>query len=94
MDERIGFRLYQSCWNKGSVGRVSVLWLTWCGWCRWGVGKRLGPGSVGVGWCYVCVRCESGFSVQTAGQGICVLCMTHTYASEVHPVFNSVAPFV
>ena len=23
----------------------------------------LGPGSGGVGWCYVCVRCESGFSV-------------------------------
>ena len=23
----------------------------------------LGPGSGGVGWCYVCVRCESGFSM-------------------------------
>ena len=32
-------------------------------WCRWGVGRRLGPGSGVVGWCYVCVRCESGFSV-------------------------------
>ena len=33
------------------------------GWCRWGVGRGLGPGSDGVGWSYVCVRCESGFSV-------------------------------
>ena len=29
VDERIGFGLYQSCWNRGSVGRVSVL--RWCG---------------------------------------------------------------
>ena len=27
------------------------------------VGRGLGPGSGAVGWCYVCVRCESGFSV-------------------------------
>ena len=40
--------LYQSHGNRGSVGRV--FWL-------------LGPGSGGVGWCYVCVSCESGFSV-------------------------------
>ena len=33
------------------------------GWCRWGVGRGLGQGSGVVGWCYVCVRCESGFSV-------------------------------
>ena len=33
------------------------------GWCRWGVGRGLGQGSGAVGWCYVCVRCESGFSV-------------------------------
>ena len=31
--------------------------------CRWGVGRGLGQGSGAVGWCYVCVRCESGFSV-------------------------------
>ena len=43
----------------GSVGRVSVFWLRWCGWR--GVGRGLGPGSVR--WGYVCVRCESGFSV-------------------------------
>ena len=60
VDERIGFGLYQSCGNRGSVGRVSVFWLRRC---RWGVGRGLGPGSVGVGWCYVCVSCESGLSV-------------------------------
>ena len=25
------------------------------------MGRGLGPGSGAVGWCYVCVRCESGF---------------------------------
>ena len=45
--ERIGFGLYQSCGNRGSVGRVSVFWLQWCG---------LGPGSEGVVLCldYLC----------------------------------------
>ena len=57
MDEMIGFGLYQSCRNRGSVGRVFGLW------CMWGVGRLLGLGSKGVGWCYVCVSCESGFSV-------------------------------
>ena len=37
MDERIGFVFYQSCENRGSVGRVSVFGLRSCGWCRWGV---------------------------------------------------------
>ena len=41
MDERIGFGLYQSCGDRGSVGHV--FWLRWCGWCRWGVGRGLGP---------------------------------------------------
>ena len=45
VDERIGFGLYQSCGDRGSVGHVSVFWLRWCGWCRRGVGKGLGPGS-------------------------------------------------
>ena len=27
-----------------------------------------------------------------AGTGICVLCLADTCASEVHPVFNHVAP--
>ena len=58
VDERIGFGLYQSCGDRGSAGHVSVFWLRWCG-----VGRELGKGSGAVGWCYVCVRCESGFSV-------------------------------
>ena len=39
MDERIGFRLYQPCGNRGSVGPVSVFGLKWCGWCMWGMGR-------------------------------------------------------
>ena len=35
----------------------------WLRWCRWGVGRGFGPGSGKVGWCYVCVSCESGFFV-------------------------------
>ena len=49
MDERIGFGLYQSCVNKGSVGRVSVFWLRWCGWCRLGVCRVLEQGLEGWG---------------------------------------------
>ena len=56
---------------------------------EWG----LGPGSGAVRWCYVCVRCESGLSVLMAGPGICVLCLADTCTSEVHPVFNPVAPY-
>ena len=63
MDEIIGFGLYQSSVDRGSVGHVSVFWLRWCGWCRWVVGRGLVSGSGAVGWYYVCVRCESGFSV-------------------------------
>ena len=46
-----------------------------------------------MGWCYVCVSCESGFSVYKAGPGICVLCLADTCTSEVHPVFNYVAHY-
>ena len=28
-----------------------------------------------------------------AGPGICVLCLADTCTSEVHPVFNTVAPY-
>ena len=42
---RIGFGLYQSCVNRGSVGGVPVFWLRWCVWCREGSGRGLGPGS-------------------------------------------------
>ena len=39
-----------------------------------GVGGRFGPGSRRVGWCYVRVCCESGFSVLMARPGICIFC--------------------
>ena len=42
------------CFGCGGVGGVGGEW----------VGLR--PGSGAVGWCYVCVRCESGFSVYCA----------------------------
>ena len=47
MAERIGFGIYQSCGNRGSVF-VAVEWVVW-------VGRDLGPVSGGVGWRYVCV---------------------------------------
>ena len=47
----------------------------------------------GVGWCYVCVMCESGLYVYITGPGKSVLCLADTCASEVHPVFNPVAPY-
>ena len=53
----------------------------------------LGPASGAVGWCYVCVRCESGLSVKMAGPGICVLCLADTCTSEVHLVFNPGVPY-
>ena len=43
-----------------------------------------------MGWCYVCVCCESGLSVLMAGPGICILCSVD---SLVHPVFNPVVPY-
>ena len=49
--------------GTGGVLDMCLFWLRWCGCCRWGVGRGLGQGSGAVGWCYVCVRCESGFSV-------------------------------
>ena len=57
------------------------------------MGRGIGPGPLGVGWCYVYVRCESGLSVYMAGPGIYVLCLAGTCTSEVQPVFNAVAPY-
>ena len=60
MDERIGFGF------TNPVGTGGVLDMCLCFGCG-GVGgvggEWLGQGSGAVGWCYVCVRCESGFSV-------------------------------
>ena len=39
-----------------------------------GVGELVGVLDQGLGWCYVCVFCASGFSVLMAGPGICILC--------------------
>ena len=56
------------------------------------MGRGLGPGSGWVGWCYVCVRVglDSLFRWQVQ---VSVLCFADTCASEVHPVFNPVAPY-
>ena len=37
-------------------------------------GEWVGGLGQGLGMCYVCVCCESGFSVLMAGPGICILC--------------------
>ena len=64
-------------WGQGECWTcVCVLVAVVCGG-RWGVGRGLGQGPGAVGWCYVCVRCESGFSVLKA-YNICV-CFVHQY---------------
>ena len=81
MDERIGFWLYQSC---GDGGVLDVCLCFGCG----GVGGVGGEWVGGlVGWCYVWILCVDG------GPGICVLCLADTCTSEVHLVFNPVAPY-
>ena len=67
------------CFGCGGVGGVG-------GECVGGVG----PGYGWVGWCYVCVGCESGLSVYMAGPGICVLCLADTWASVLHPMLNPI----
>ena len=58
-------------------GSVGHVSVFWLRW--WGVGRGLGPGSGAVGWCYVWI--------------LCVLCLADSCTSEVHPVFNPVAPY-
>ena len=55
------------------------------------MGRGLGPGLGAVGWCYVCVSLDSLCRWQV--QGICVLYLADTCTTEVHPVFNPVAPY-
>ena len=67
-----------SCTNpEGTWGKWDMYLCFGCGgvegWGLWGVGGRLRPGSGSVGWCYVCVCCESGLFVLMAGPGICIL---------------------
>ena len=57
------------------------------------MGRGLGQGSEAVGWCYVCVGVSLDSLCIWAGPGICVLCLADTCTSEVHPVFNPVAPY-
>ena len=60
MDERIDWVLaLPMLWEQGECWTCICVLVT----VVWGVGRGLGPGSGGVGWCYVCVRCESGLSV-------------------------------
>ena len=94
VDERIGFGLYQTCgtggvlgmclcFGCGGVGGVCGEWV----W-GWDQGRERWAGVM-----YVCMRCESRFSVYKAGPGICVLCLADTCTSEVHRVFNHVSPY-
>ena len=69
----IGFGLYQSCRNRGTV----CLYLGCGGVCGVG-GGWLGPESGRVGWSYVCVCCKSGFFLEIAYPAICVLCSADT----------------
>ena len=55
---------------------VAVVWLV-----LGVVDEQLWPGSVRVGWYYVCVCCESGLFVLMAGRGICRLCYEDTCSS-------------
>ena len=65
--------LYFGCSGVGGVGGELV-----GGLCQSLLGGEwvdgLGQGLWRVGWCYVCMCCESGFSVLMAGPGICILC--------------------
>ena len=96
----LGLRGWRSGeWMRGlgftnPVGTGEVLDMCLC----FGCGGWVSSGQVawtrvwGMGWSYVCVSCESRLSVQMVGPGICVLFLADTCASEVHPVFNPVAP--
>ena len=105
MSERIGFGLYQLCWNRGSVGHVSVFWLLGCGWCRreWPRGWRgLDQGLRGwSGVIYVCcvIICVDGTSRYlyiVLGEYLCILCAPSVqsyrpYRYLLHTVYLSVA---
>ena len=92
----LGFGLYQflwgqgECWGHVSVFLVAVVW--------GGVGGEwvggLGQGSGAVGWCLCLCEVVSLDSLcRWQVPCICVLCLADTCTSEVHPVFNPVAPY-
>ena len=61
--------------SGGTWGKWDMCLCFGCGGVGWGrVGGRLVPGSGRLVWCYVCVCCESGFSLLMAVPGICILC--------------------
>ena len=43
-------------WEQGEYWTCVCVWVEVV-WVVWVVGRGVGPRSVGVGWCYVCVRC-------------------------------------
>ena len=66
---------------------MSVFWSRWCGWCKWVGG--LDQGRVVLCLCEACVWiiCVDGRS-----RYLCIV-LGDTCTSEVHPVFNPVAPY-
>ena len=69
----------------GTGGVLDMCLCFGCGGGEWVGGLVQG----GVGWCYVCVSLDSRCRWQVS----CVLCLADTCTSEVHPVFNPVAPY-
>ena len=86
----LGLGAHQFWWNMGKVGYVSEFWLRWCGcgWCLgesgWAAWARVWEGRV----CYICVCCESGFSVLMAGPVICILCQAHLRCTSVQSCYT------
>ena len=78
LDNRIGFGLYESCKNRGSVGCVSVFGLRW--WCMWGVVRELGSGSGRV----VLYLCELRILGAPSVQSCCTLLITASYRVFVY----------
>ena len=68
-------KIATGCHKMSSVGRMSVFGLRWFWGSRSASWSREGR----VVLC-MCVCCESGFLVEMAGPGICVLCSTDTFA--------------
>ena len=92
------------CLARGGVGGEGVSVLGFTNYVRTGGVLDVclclgcgGVGCVGVEWVGGLVQglevWAGVMSVYMTGPGICVLCLADTCASEVHPVFNHVAPY-